>query len=76
MRRFVALALLTALLPIPRDLHAGAWTLPAGHFWTKLAFLKQATDEEYGRFYSCSGRPSRTNVSACGDEANKNRNMG
>ncbi len=69
MRRFVALALLTALLPIPRDLHAGAWTLPAGHFWTKLAFLKQATDEEYVSVGGQGRPPDPTVLYTPGDRA-------
>ena len=69
MRRLAVLALLTALLPVPRDLHAGAWTLPAGHFWTKLAFLKQATDEEYVSVGGQGRPPDPTVLYTPGDRA-------
>jgi hypothetical protein len=54
---------------VPIDLHAGAWTLPAGHFWTKLTFLKQATNEEYVSVGGQGRPPDPTIVYTAGDRA-------
>ncbi len=45
--RFALIGVLIALAGHPEALHAGAWTLPRGHFWTKFTFMHQSTDEEY-----------------------------
>jgi hypothetical protein len=50
-----ALTLITVVL-IPGVLLAGAWTLPKGHVWSKITFMRQATDEEYVSVGG-SGRP-------------------
>ena len=47
MRRVLIPVFILAAGLVPRDLPAGAWTLPRGQFWSKLTLMSQATDEEY-----------------------------
>ena len=63
------LASAVALLLVPADVSAGAWTLPQGRVWAKIAFLQQQTDEWYlaspefiGQLFSAgTRRPYRFN---------------
>ena len=47
-RKFRSLLLPVLGMVIPYgQAHGGAWSLPKGHFWTKITVMRQAADEEY-----------------------------
>ena len=66
--RLLVAALWIALLA-PQEARADAWTLPKGHIWTKITFLKQSTDEEYVAVGGAGRAPDPSRVYQAGDRA-------
>ncbi len=69
MKRPLFLSLLCAGFLLPGELAAGAWTLPKGDLWSKIAYITQSTSEEYVNSAG-QGRPPDPDVRyAPGDRA-------
>ena len=64
---FALLLIVECFTPI--DVIAGAWTLPRKHLWCKVAFLSQATDEEYVGASGSGRGPDPTRVYEEGNRA-------